>query len=175
MSDTLSPSQRSYNMSRIRGKDTTPEMLVRKYLWRHGFRYRLHCRNLPGRPDIVLAKYRTCIFINGCFWHGHEGCRYFVMPKTRVEFWQTKIQRNRIRDKEVIHKLAEMGWHCITVWECSLKPRQREATLQALLDALSGFYFQDHGIRLYEVCEEDVRLRVADVSADISADVYKSS
>ena len=162
MPDRLTPTQRHYNMSRIRGKDTTPEMLVRKYLWRHGFRYRLHCRNLPGRPDIVLAKYRTCIFINGCFWHGHEGCRYFVMPKTRVEFWQTKIQRNRIRDKEVIHKLAEMGWHCITVWECQLKAAVREENLRSLLFALNDIFFKDRQLIDYGLLEDSEYNMVAE-------------
>ena len=162
MPDRLTPTQRHYNMSRIRGKDTTPEMLVRKYLWRHGFRYRLHCRNLPGRPDIVLAKYRTCIFINGCFWHGHEGCRYFVMPKTRVEFWQTKIQRNRIRDKEVIHKLAEMGWHCITVWECQLKAAVREENLRSILFALNDIFFKDRQLIDYGLLEDSEYNMVAE-------------
>lgn len=162
MPDRLTPSQRHYNMSRIRGKDTKPEMLVRKYLWRHGFRYRLHCRNLPGRPDIVLAKYRTCIFINGCFWHGHEGCRYFVMPKTRVEFWQTKIQRNRIRDKEVIHKLAEMGWHCITVWECQLKAAVREENLRSILFALNDIFFKDRQLIDYGLLEDSEYNMVAE-------------
>lgn len=162
MPDRLTPTQRSYNMSRIRGKDTTPEMLVRKYLWRHGFRYRLHCRNLPGRPDIVLAKYRTCIFINGCFWHGHEGCRYFVMPKTRVEFWQTKIQRNWIRDKEVIHKLAEMGWHCITVWECQLKAAVREENLRSILFALNDIFFKDRQLIDYGLLEDSEYNMVAE-------------
>ena len=162
MPDRLTPTQRHYNMSRIRGKDTTPEMLVRKYLWRHGFRYRLHCRNLPGRPDTVLAKYRTCIFINGCFWHGHEGCRYFVMPKTRVEFWQTKIQRNRIRDKEVIHKLAEMGWHCITVWECQLKAAVREENLRSILFAMNDIFFKDRQLIDYGLLEDSEYNMVAE-------------
>ena len=162
MTDRLTPEQRHKNMASVHGKDTKPEMLVRRYLWSHGYRYRLHCAKLPGKPDIVLAKYKVCIFINGCFWHGHEGCRYYTVPKSNTEFWVSKVARNRERDIEVRRKLEDMGWHCITVWECSLKPRQRETTLRTLLDALSGFYFQDHGIRLYEVCEEDVRLRVAD-------------
>ena len=162
MPDRLTPTQRHYNMSRIRRKDTTPEMLVRKYLWRHGFRYRLHCRNLPGRPDMVLAKYRTCIFINGCFWHGHEGCRYFVMPKTRVEFWQTKIQRNRIRDKEVIHKLAEMGWHCITVWECQLKAAVREENLRSILFAMNDIFFKDRQLIDYGLLEDSEYNMVAE-------------
>lgn len=148
-------------------------MLVRKYLWRHGFRYRLHCRNLPGKPDIVLRKYRTCIFINGCFWHGHEGCRYFVMPKTRVEFWQTKIQRNRIRDKEVIHKLAEMGWHCITVWECQLKAAVREENLRSILFALNDIFFKDRQLIDYGLLEDSEYNMVAE-AVDNDVVVYPS-
>lgn len=117
--DKLTPEQRHRNMAAIRSKNTKPEMLVRRFLFSRGFRYRLNYRRLPGRPDIVLRKYRTVIFVNGCFWHGHEGCRYFVMPKSNVAFWQTKIERNRARDKRVQHELAAMGWHCITLWGVS--------------------------------------------------------
>ena len=101
-------------------------MLVRKYLFARGFRYRLNHPRLPGRPDIVLRRYRTVIFVNGCFWHGHEGCKAYVVPKSNVEFWKAKIERNRQRDKEQQRRLAEMGWHCITVWECQLKPKVRK-------------------------------------------------
>ena len=100
-------------MAAIRAKNTKPEIVVRKYLWSHGFRYRLNHPRLPGKPDIVLRKYRTCIFVNGCFWHGHEGCKYFVMPKSRTDFWQAKITRNQERDIEVQKKLASMGWHSL--------------------------------------------------------------
>ena len=106
MADVLTPAQRSYNMSRIRGKNTKPEELVRKYLFAHGFRYRKNDPRLPGKPDIVLPKYRTVIFINGCFWHGHEGCRYFVWPKSNPEFWKEKIEANIRRDAEN-HRLLE--------------------------------------------------------------------
>ena len=109
-------------MSAIKGKDTKPELLVRKFLFSRGFRYRLNHSRLPGHPDIVLRKYRTVIFVNGCFWHGHQRCKYFVLPKTNVEFWSEKIERNRCRDVEEQRQLASMGWHCITVWECQLKP-----------------------------------------------------
>lgn len=113
-------------MAAIKGKDTKPEVLVRKFLWSQGFRYRLNHPRLPGKPDIVLRKYRTCIFVNGCFWHGHEGCKYYVVPKSNTKFWQDKILRNQQRDLEVMHKLAEMGWHTIVVWECELKPAVRD-------------------------------------------------
>ena len=114
--DKLTPEQRHRCMASIKGKDTKPEMLVRKFLWGRGFRYRLNHPRLPGKPDIVLRKYRTCIFVNGCFWHGHEGCGLFVMPKSRTDYWHAKIIRNQERDKRVKQELASMGWHSITVW-----------------------------------------------------------
>ena len=126
MSDTYTPQQRHENMAAIHGKNTKPEVVVRKWLWIHGYRYRLNHPRLPGKPDIVMRKYRTCIFVNGCFWHGHEGCRYYTIPKTNTEFWINKIRRNQERDREVCRKLALMGWHCITIWECELKSSQRE-------------------------------------------------
>ena len=131
-------------MAAIRSKNTKPEVLVRNYLWRRGFRYRLNNPRLPGHPDIVLRKYRTCIFVNGCFWHGHEGCRYFVLPKTHAEFWQKKISANRLRDEEELRKLADMGWHTIVVWECGLKAGRREQTLASLAFTLNHIYRHDH-------------------------------
>ena len=106
MPDRMTIEQRHNNMAAIKGKDTKPEILVRKFLWSHGFRYRLNHPRLPGKPDIVLRKYRTCIFVNGCFWHGHEGCKYYVVPKSNTRFWLDKIKRNQERDLEVMHKLA---------------------------------------------------------------------
>lgn len=100
MSFQHSPKVRSYNMSRIRGKDTKPEEITRKYLFSQGFRYRKNVSSLPGKPDIVLPKYKTCVFVNGCFWHKHEGCRYFVWPKSNVEFWKNKIEGNAKRDRK---------------------------------------------------------------------------
>ena len=111
MPDSMTIEQRHNNMAAIRGKDTKPEILVRKFLWARGFRYRLNHPRLPGKPDIVLRKYRTCILVNGCFWHGHEGCKYYVVPKSNTEFWMEKIRRNRERDHEVLHRLAEMAYH----------------------------------------------------------------
>lgn len=113
--DKLSKEQRHKNMAAIHSKNTKPEILVRKFLFSRGFRYRLNHPRLPGKPDIVLRKYKTCIFINGCFWHGHDGCKYFIMPKTRTEFWQAKIERNKERDSEIQRQLASMWWHCITI------------------------------------------------------------
>ena len=155
MSDVHTPQQRHANMAAIHGKDTKPEMVVRRYLWGLGFRYRLNHPRLPGKPDIVMRKYRTCIFVNGCFWHGHEGCRYFVMPKTNTEFWQKKIIRNQERDHEVQQKLAFMGWHSITIWECQLKPKEREKTLQSLTYTLNSIFLADHAVKRYEIQEEE--------------------
>ena len=167
--DSQIPQQRHNNMAAIHGKDTKPEIIVRKYLWRHGFRYRLNHARLPGRPDVVLRMYRTCIFVNGCFWHGHENCRYYTVPKTRTEFWVNKVKRNQERDLEVQHKLARMGWHCITIWECELKPANREATLQSLVYTLSKIYLQDHRAKTYALPEEGEAPRmVADESGNNS-------
>ena len=149
-------------MAAIRSKNTKPEMIVRKGLWSRGFRYRLNHKRLPGHPDLVLRKYRTCIFVNGCFWHGHNvalpqmedvGCKMedviensecCKIPKTNREFWVAKIRRNKERDKEEQRKLAEMGWHCITVWECELTPKRREETLESLAFTLNHIWLQDH-------------------------------
>ena len=162
MADRLTEQQRHKNMSAIRSKDTKPEMIVRRGLWRRGFRYRLNHNRLPGHPDLVLRKYRTCIFVNGCFWHGHKcsltpdpspkgegrtGLESSVcckIPKTNREFWVNKITRNMERDKEEQKKLAAMGWHSITVWECQLKPKQRESTLESIALALNKSWLQDH-------------------------------
>lgn len=142
--DVLTAEQRHRNMSAILSRNTKPEILVRRYLWDRGFRYRLNSAKLPGHPDIVLRKYRTCIFINGCFWHGHENCRLFRLPLTNREFWQEKITRNRERDKDVLHRLAETGWHCIVVWECELRRDRREKTLESLVLVLRHSYEQEH-------------------------------
>jgi DNA mismatch endonuclease (patch repair protein) len=121
MADVHSKEVRSYNMSRIKGKNTKPEMLVRKFLHAHGFRYRLHVKDLPGKPDIVLPKYKTVIFVHGCFWHGHEGCKYYVVPKTKTEWWLNKINGNIANDEKVAKSLQDKGWKAITLWECELK------------------------------------------------------
>ena len=147
MSDHLTIEQRHKNMAAVKSKDTKPEMVVRKYLWSRGFRYRVNNPRLPGHPDIVLRKYHTCIFVNGCFWHGHEGCKYFRMPKTNTEFWERKISRNKERDREEQKKLARMGWHCITVWECELKGERREKTLESLEYTLNHIFIQDRDLR----------------------------
>ena len=140
MTDVHSQETRSYNMSRIKAKDTKPELLVRKYLFCKGFRYRVNVKDLPGKPDIVLPKYKTVIFIHGCFWHGHEGCKYFVIPKTRTEWWTEKIRKNKERDQQEHEALRKTGWNIITVWECQLKPRKREQTLEGILLLLQKIY-----------------------------------
>ena len=131
--DVHTKEQRSYNMSRIKGKDTKPEMLVRKFLHGNGFRYKLHDKSLPGKPDIVLPKYKTIIFVHGCFWHGHKHCKYFTVPKTNSIWWMDKINGNRANDTKAIKILKKDGWKIITVWECKLKPVKIEKTLHNIL------------------------------------------
>lgn len=126
MADVHSKEVRSFNMSRIRSKDTKPELLVRKFLFANGFRYRLHDKKLPGTPDIVLKKYRTVIFVHGCFWHGHAGCKYFKLPATRTAWWKEKIEKNVTNDSSNILKLHEAGYFVITIWECELMTRNPE-------------------------------------------------
>ena len=130
--DVHSKEVRSYNMSRIKGKDTKPEETVRKYLFSQGFRYRKNDKKLPGTPDIVLPKYKTVIFVNGCFWHGHEGCKYFVWPKNNAEFWHKKIRDNILRDQRKVQALDLLGWKVIVVWECKIKS-DKENTLKNLI------------------------------------------
>lgn len=137
MADVHSKETRSYNMSRIRNKNTKPEMLVRRFLFANGFRYRLHDKKLPGRPDIVLPKYRTVIFVNGCFWHGHEGCKYFVLPKTREEWWREKISNTKNRDARS-HKILEADWNIIIIWECEIKKNWQEF-LYKIIDQIKFF------------------------------------
>lgn len=120
-------------MSRIKGKDTKPEMLVRKFLFAEGFRYRLHDKKLPGKPDVILPKYKTVIFVNGCFWHGHQNCKYFVVPKTRTEWWLNKINTTIANDKKVVESLQNDGWKTIVIWECELKKEKSENTLSELI------------------------------------------
>ncbi|QUI93565.1 DNA mismatch endonuclease Vsr [Prevotella denticola] len=158
--DTLLRQQRHDNMAAVKGRDTKPEMIVRKYLWRCGFRYRVNSPRLPGHPDIVLRKYRTCIFVNGCFWHGHEGCRYYVVPKTHTDFWVKKVARNKERDRREQQQLARMGWHCITVWECELKKGKRKQTLASLAYTLNHIYLEDRSVS-YQIPEDGTGMYMA--------------
>jgi len=174
--DKLSAEQRHKNMAAIHSKDTKPEMIVRKGLWSRGFRYRLNSPRLPGHPDLVLRKYRTCIFVNGCFWHGHnvevrsekggvkssECCK---IPNSNQEFWVSKIKRNQERDIETQKRLAEMGWHCITIWECELKPSKREQTLKSLAFTLNKIWLEEHAVigkPYLQLEEEDGMLKAAE-------------
>lgn len=171
--DSCTPQQRHNNMAAIHGKDTKPEMVVRRWLWGHGFCYRLNHPRLPGKPDIVMRKYRTCIFVNGCFWHGHgvamppvESSECCKIPKTNRDFWVAKIRRNQERDLKVQHELAAMGWHSITIWECELKPKVREKTLESLAYTLNKIFLQDHSIRHYEIPEEEPMMAAEDISTE---------
>lgn len=139
ITDIKTPEERSQNMAAIRGKDTKPEMIVRKHLFSMGLRFRVQVRKLPGTPDIVLPKYRTAIFVNGCFWHGHEKCKYFRLPTSNVEFWKGKIERNIERDKESMQALFDLGWKVIRVWECELRNKaNREDTLNNIYNSITA-------------------------------------
>lgn len=187
MPDTLTITQRHKNMAAIRGKDTKPEIVVRKFLWSRGFRYRLNHPRLPGKPDIVLRKYRTCIFVNGCFWHGHglsllevkseelkqksapltivpefSNSKCCKIPHTNRTFWVRKIMRNKERDKEVQKKLATMGWHSITVWECELRPSKRAQTLESLAFTLNHIFLENHKVKRYFMPEENDHVMAAE-------------
>lgn len=138
MADVHTPEQRSYNMSRIRGKNTKPEELVRRYLFAQGLRYRKNDARFPGKPDIVLPKYKTVIFVNGCFWHAHDGCKYFIWPKSNVDFWKRKINGNIQRDLRNNQLLSEQGWNVIVIWECQLKKSTFDETMQHLVGQIKN-------------------------------------
>lgn len=141
MADVHSKETRSYNMSRIKDKNTKPEMLVRQFLHANGFRYRIHVKDMPGKPDIVLPKYKTVIFVQGCFWHGHDQCRYYVIPKTKTEWWLNKINGNKTKDLTNIELLENAGWRVIEIWECGLKADQKLLTFKRLLDYFNSKSF----------------------------------
>jgi DNA mismatch endonuclease (patch repair protein) len=128
--DVLTKEQRHYNMSQIHSKNTKPEIIVRQYLWHRGYRYRLHKKDLPGNPDIVLPKYHTVIFVNGCFWHMHN-CKKFVLPSSNTAFWSEKLSRNKIRDIDNYKKLKKSGWYYIIIWECQLS-RNKDKILEKI-------------------------------------------
>ena len=138
MVDKFNKETRSYNMSQIKCKDTKPEIIVRNYLFSRGLRFRKNDKRYPGSPDIVLPKYNTMVFVHGCFWHLHDGCKYAVMPKSNVEFWEKKLYGNKKRDKKNMKQLEEMGWKVITVWECQLKKEKREQTLENLYSQITS-------------------------------------
>jgi DNA mismatch endonuclease (patch repair protein) len=175
MTDIMTPQQRHYCMSRIRSKDTTPEKRVRQWLWQHGYRYRLCVKGVPGKPDIVMRKYRTAIFVNGCFWHGHDVALLPVetgrapslqhnidsacckIPKTNREFWVMKIQRNQERDQKNYEILTENGWQVIVLWECQLKPKKLEQTMLQVEIQLHDYYLAtfNHRSKSYIHIEEE--------------------
>lgn len=137
MADVHSITIRSYNMSRIKGKNTKPEMLVRRFLHASGYRYKLHDKKLIGKPDIVLPKYKTLIFVHGCFWHGHKNCKFYVVPKSNTDWWLNKIHTNIANDDKAQSVLRNEGWKVITIWECLLKPSIIHKTFSMLLQSLS--------------------------------------
>lgn len=157
----MTPEQRSHCMAAIKGKDTKPEMIVRKYLFSRGLRFRVQVKKLPGTPDIVLPKYKIVVFVNGCFWHGHEGCKYFRLPKSNVEFWREKIERNIERDKESMKALFDLGWKVIRVWECELRNKaNREAILNKIYNSIttsgnSGYSLEETDIPMAAEPEAD--------------------
>lgn len=136
MTDVHSQKTRSYNMAMIKGKNTKPELIVRKFLFKNGVRFRLNVKDLPGKPDIVLPKFKTIVFVNGCFWHGHDNCKYFVVPKTRTEWWLKKIERNKVLDGENFLKLRSKGWNVLTIFECELMNDKIDDTLSKLMNQL---------------------------------------
>lgn len=138
MTDHISPEHRSWNMSRIKGKDTKIEVQVRSWLFSRGFRFRKNDKRCPGKPDVVLPKYKTVIFINGCFWHRHEGCKYATTPKTRTDFWLEKFERNVANDKRHVQQLEELGWKVITLWECELRKQIFTDSMEKLEAKLKG-------------------------------------
>lgn len=139
MADNQSKEERSYNMSRIRSDNTKPEEFVRKYLFEKGFRYRKNDKRYPGKPDIVLPKYKTVIFVNGCFWHMHD-CPKFVMPKSKQDYWKPKLERNKERDLKNYASLKELGWHVIVIWECELTTKEkRTSRMQQLVEELEKY------------------------------------
>ena len=156
MTDRLTPAQRHKVMSHIRSRNTKPELKVRQWLWRHGYRYRLNVKSVPGKPDIVMRRYRTAIFVNGCFWHGHDGCDKFKIPQTNVEFWQNKINRNRERDQQNYQVLHDNGWQVIVVWECQLTPKRIEETMLRVELLLNEHFLAMHHPKMvsYESQEE---------------------
>ncbi len=136
MADVHDRGVRSYNMSQIKSKDTKPELIVRSFLHARGVRYRLFSKDLPGKPDLILKKYQTVVFIHGCFWHAHEGCKYFSIPKTNTGWWLSKLSKNKKRDERAIKELKNAGWKVIVIWECELREPLRTKTLDCLLDEI---------------------------------------
>ncbi|MDR6919587.1 very short patch repair endonuclease [Chryseobacterium sp. 2987] len=154
--DIWNKKKRSEVMAKIRSTNTKPEMLVRKFLFSKGLRYRINYKKLPGKPDIVFSKYKTAIFINGCFWHGHENCKISHIPKTNSTFWKNKIEKNKIRDYNNIQDNLLLGWSIIIIWECEIKPQNLEKLydkVKEVLDSKNNSFFK---IKLYDIVSENV-------------------
>ena len=175
MSDTLTPDMRHRNMATIHSASTKPELKLRHALWHRGFRYRMNDKRLPGKPDIVLPKYHTVIFIHGCFWHGHKGCKYYTIPKTNTDFWTAKVARNQERDQRVWRELEASGWSVIIVWECELKKANLEAAIAHVEDEIKRnceSYLQAQAERLaareaYRQEQRDRKLREEAAKAEL--------
>ncbi len=161
MADRLSKEERSELMSHIRSVNTKPEVALRRALWRRGFRYRVNVKNLPGSPDIVLPKHRTVVFVHGCFWHGHNGCKEYTVPKTNTEFWVNKVARNQERDQEVWRKLEAKGWTVVIVWECELVKAKFAGTVQRVTVEIieNGNLYRKHRQERREAREQRLQER----------------
>lgn len=171
--DKLTPEQRHVCMSHIRSRDTKPELKVRRWLWSHGYRYRLNVKSVPGKPDIVMRRYRTAIFVNGCFWHGHEGC--CKIPKTNREFWVSKIERNKRRDERNYEVLQENGWHVIVVWECQLTAKRMEQTMRGVERLLNENFlsiYRPHKPAAYNQDEEDSLPMAAEEEQEYGGNIH---
>lgn len=155
MSDNHTPEQRHRNMAAVQSASTKPEMTLRRALWHRGFRYRVNCKYLPGKPDIVLPKYRTAVFVHGCFWHGHKDCKYYTVPETNKDFWKAKILRNQTRDQEVWRKLEAKGWNVIIVWECQLNKAVLEDTVFRVAQEIV-----QNGELYWDASEERIKARI---------------
>ncbi|MGN0032715.1 MAG: very short patch repair endonuclease [Candidatus Limimorpha sp.] len=162
MPDHLTPEQRHLCMSHNRSHDTKPELVARKWLWRHGYRYRLNVKGIPGKPDIVMRRYHTAIFINGCFWHGHKDCKAFRMPSKNREFWENKIRRNQERDIKNRHILEENGWQVIVLWECELTPKNLENTMKKVELQLQQLSLEIFCTKPYNIPKEEDLLTAAE-------------
>lgn len=162
MTDSMTPQQRHHCMASIHSIATKPEILVRRWLWSHGYRYRLNVKGVPGKPDIVMRPYHTAIFVNGCFWHGHEGCDNYRKPKSNVDFWVNKIRRNQERDLQNYQILQENGWHVIVIWECQLKPNRIKETMLRVETLLCDYFLALHRPKLVNYTSiEDTELPMA--------------
>ena len=164
--DIWSKNKRSECMSKIRSKNTKPELTLRKALFARGFRYRLYVPNMPGKPDIVLPKYKTIIFLHGCFWHGHESCKYACIPKTNTEFWVGKISSNAERDKSNIEQLMTLGWNIITVWECEIRHKYKN-DLTLLIDSLEEKIRKNIPHKIFVKLYEEHKNEILMVAEDI--------